>query len=96
MKGWLRAKFFLRPHIALLESSSLFDAEWYLKTYPDVALAKLNPYRHYLLYGWRELRDPSATFSTRRYLERNPDVLEQGICPLLHYEQNGKREHREI
>lgn len=96
VKGYLRSKFFLRPHIAVLEKSSLFDAEWYLKTYPDVKRAKLDPIRHYLLFGWRELRDPSAEFSTRRYLERNPDVLAQGICPLLHYELNGKKEHREI
>ncbi len=96
IKTWMRAKFFLRPYVTLLESSPYFDAEWYLKTYPDVGVSGLSPARHYLLYGWRELRDPSADFSTRRYLELNPDVLAQGVCPLLHYEQSGKKEQRKF
>ena len=95
-KNWMRAKFFLNKHVKLLEQSSLFDAKWYLKTYADVRSAGLDPIRHYLLYGWKEMRDPSADFSTRSYLQHNPDVLAQGICPLLHYEQNGKNEQRKF
>lgn len=96
MKDWTRSKFFLRKYINLLKRSAYFDEDWYLKTNPDVRSAGLDPIRHYLLYGWRELRDPSADFSTRRYLERNPDVLAHGVCPLLHYEQNGKYEQRKF
>ena len=95
-KTWMRAKFFLNKHVKLLEQSSLFDAKWYLKTYADVRSAGLDPIRHSLLYGWKEMRDPSADFSTRSYLQHNPDVLAQGICPLLHYEQNGKNEQRKF
>lgn len=96
VKDWTRAKFFLRKYINLLKKSAYFDADWYLKTYLDVRASGIDPIRHYLLYGWKEMRDPSVDFSTRRYLECNPDVLAHGICPLLHYEQNGKYEQRKF
>ena len=96
IKTWLRAKFFLKKYIKLLEQSPYFDKEFYLKNNPDVRGSGIDPIRHYLLYGWKEMRDPSVDFSTRRYLECNPDVLAHGICPLLHYEQNGKYEQRKF
>jgi hypothetical protein len=85
----------MRSYIKLLQKSELFDAEWYLETYADVRQAQLDPYRHYIMYGWRELRDPSEEFSTLRYLEQNPDVLWEGVCPLIHFEQVGRAEGRE-
>lgn len=61
-----------------------FDAAWYLQTYPDIATAGVDPFEHYLLWGWREGRNPSPTFDTRFYVAR---YLETGQDenPLLHY-----------
>jgi hypothetical protein len=95
LKNWARNQFRMRSYIKLLQKSELFDAEWYLETYADVRQAQLDPYRHYIMYGWRELRDPSEEFSTLRYLEQNPDVLWEGVCPLIHFEQVGRAEGRE-
>jgi hypothetical protein len=81
----IRAELRLRHHAAALRRSALFDAAWYLATYPDVAVAGLDPVRHYLRAGVAEGRDPGPQFSTRDYLERNPDVARAGINPLLHY-----------
>jgi hypothetical protein len=78
----------------LLAGSPLFDAEWYLRSYPDVAENGLNPIRHYLEFGWREGRNPSPLFSTKEYLKANKDVAEQGINPLVHYLQHGEVEGR--
>lgn len=39
-----------------------FDAEWYLATYPDVALVGMDPALHYLHYGRAMGRAPSAAF----------------------------------
>lgn len=40
----------------LISKSKYFDKKWYLKTYPDVAAAKMDPVEHYLKYGWKEKR----------------------------------------
>jgi glycosyltransferase involved in cell wall biosynthesis len=64
-----------------------FDAEFYHQRYPDVREAGIDPFEHYIHYGFREGRDPSAEFDTRfytqRYLQGKPDVN-----PLLHYIEN--------
>jgi len=78
----------------LLRASSLFDAEWYLRQYPDVAASKVDPVVHYLGHGASEGRDPGPGFSTRLYLARNPDVSTAGINPLLHYLRYGGAEGR--
>lgn len=38
--------------------TSLFDANWYLARYPDVAAAGVEPLKHYLEFGMREGRWP--------------------------------------
>jgi hypothetical protein len=80
----------------LLRTSSLFDPEWYLSRYPDVAQNGSDPARHYLEFGWREGRNPSAGFSTRGYLKAHPDVAAQKINPLLHYLEYGQVEGRKV
>jgi len=74
--------------------SGLFDAEWYLRTYTDVATIAMPPVQHYLKHGARELRDPGPGFSTSGYLRANPDVAESGMNPLLHYLRHGRDEGR--
>ena len=61
-----------------------FDPAYYLRANPDVAAAGVDPFDHYLLYGYREARDPSAEFDTRFYMRR---YLGAGtdINPLIHY-----------
>ena len=73
-----------------------FDRTLYLDAYPDVAESSWPPLLHYLLYGYREMRDPGPAFSSAWYLRRNADVLRQGFCPLLHYAVYGHREGRPI
>ncbi len=74
--------------------NSRFDNEWYLETYKEVGASRFSPAEHYMLWGWREGRDPSAHFSTKGYLEKNPDVAEMDICPLVHWKLKGKKEKR--
>jgi SAM-dependent methyltransferase len=42
----------------LVASSPLFDPEWYLRTYPDVATSGMDAAEHYLRFGANEGRDP--------------------------------------
>lgn len=49
--------------MALLRRTGLFDAEWYLKTYKDVADAAADPLRHYVVHGALEGREPNSTLA---------------------------------
>ena len=82
--------------VKIIEKSKFFDKELYKKQNPDVVKHKMNPALHYLLYGWKEERNPSAEFSTYLYLEANKDLNRFGVNPLLHYELIGKKEGRKI
>lgn len=82
------------PRIERLESSPLFDAAWYLRTYPDVAMAGERPALHYLYHGANEGRSPSPAFDSAFYLARYKDVRDSGINPLIHFELIGQNEGR--
>jgi GT2 family glycosyltransferase/glycosyltransferase involved in cell wall biosynthesis len=76
------------------DAQGVFDAEWYLTKYPDVATAGVDPLDHYINYGAAELRDPNPFFDSRWYLAQNPDLAGSGMHPLVHYMQFGAAELR--
>ena len=67
----------LKPH-------PLFDPNFYLAQYPDVAAADVNPLVHYILHGASEGRNPNPFFDTRFYLQSMPE-LDRHHNPLKHY-----------
>ena len=87
---------FVDLHINAIRDSPLFDSGWYVKRYPDVVQSSSEPLKHYLLFGWREKRNPSQQFDTEKYLQLHPDIKQAGLNPLLHYEIFGRQEGREI
>ncbi|MGC2413692.1 MAG: glycosyltransferase family 9 protein, partial [Stellaceae bacterium] len=68
-----------------VRKSGLFDAQYYLATYEDVADRNIDPLVHYLEEGAREGRNPSADFDSRFYLEQCNLRGEEPDNPLLHY-----------
>jgi ADP-heptose:LPS heptosyltransferase/GT2 family glycosyltransferase len=72
----------------------MFEREWYLQNYLDVAASGIDPILHYVLYGAKERRDPSPSFSTYGYLLRNPDVAAAGANPFAHFLRYGTSEGR--
>ena len=72
----------------------LFDPAFYLRKYPDVAAAGVNPLCHYLKHGAAELRQPHPLFDPGFYLDRNPDIRRAGVNPLVHYVRHGAAEDR--
>lgn len=80
----------------LVRHSDLFDAEWYIRRYPDVARAALNPLDHFITHGGAEGRSPGPRFDAKWYLQRNPDVARTASNPLLHYLDHGRHEGRSI
>ena len=86
----------LDPLVDVVRHSLLFDPDWYLATYPDVAAAGADPARHYAGFGALEGRDPGPWFSTAQYLRCNADVAAAGVNPLVHYEVHGRLEGRAL
>lgn len=75
--------------------NELFDVQYYLRRYPDVAQSGVNPLIHYLRTGAYEGRDPHPHFDSSFYLEQNPDVREARLNPLAHYLAPGIAEGRD-
>jgi ADP-heptose:LPS heptosyltransferase/GT2 family glycosyltransferase len=75
----------------LLAQSGLFDADFYIKSNPDLATLNIDPLLHYLERGCRERRDPSARFDTGHYLKLCDALGEAPANPLTHYLTIGMR-----
>lgn len=84
----------LNEQIQQVEHSPLFDKEWYLQQYPDLAKLDIDPAEHYVRYGGFENRNPGPNFDTKFYTRKYPDVLVEGMNPLLHYILHGEAEGR--
>lgn len=76
----------------LIAKSKYFNKRWYLKMYPDVKKAGVDPVEHYLNEGWKKGYNPSRSFDTEQYLEVYKGVRTAGLNPLLHYEKYHKRQ----
>lgn len=77
-----------------LLKNNKFDAQYYIKKYPDVLMAGIDPLDHYILYGASEHRNPAEWFDTAYYLEHNDDVKLSGVNPFYHYLSAGLKEYR--
>ncbi len=80
-----------------------FSPDFYLRVYPDIATAGLDPFGHYLSAGRAEGRLPneeteiiraSGLFDENEYLISSDDVLQAGVDPVAHYCASGWRERR--
>lgn len=68
----------------LVRRTGLFDAEYYLDSYADVAQAGVEPLLHYAAYGDRELRSPMPLLEPGYYL-RHSNIMARRTNTLLHY-----------
>ena len=74
--------------IATLAASALFDGNWYMARYPDVASTGLTAETHYLRLGADLNRDPGPGFCTGAYRAACPGL--NGQNPLVHFERTGR------
>lgn len=68
---------------------AVFDAEWYLAHYPDVAAEGIDPWRHFRARGEAEGRSPGPDFDTDFY--RRTYLSLEGDLPVRHYILHGRR-----
>jgi hypothetical protein len=71
-----------------------FDAAYYMRAYPDVAEARMDPFLHYMHFGYREFRKPSADFNPRLYANRHL-ADDRGANPIADLRRR-KREGRPL
>jgi hypothetical protein len=69
----------------LLANSGLVDAEYYVKSNPDIAALNGDPLLHYVEWGCRERRNPSASFDTAHCLKLCKTLGETPDNALAHY-----------
>jgi GT2 family glycosyltransferase/glycosyltransferase involved in cell wall biosynthesis/putative intracellular protease/amidase len=70
--------------------SGLFNAQWYLRRYPDIARSGANPLRHFTGSGASEDRVPSPAFDPEWYRQTYPEVTGTGLDAFTHYVRIGK------
>jgi glycosyltransferase involved in cell wall biosynthesis/predicted HAD superfamily hydrolase len=80
----------------VVADSGLFDASYYLGSYPDILASDKDSLKHFCSYGWKEDRNPNENFSTRYYKGKYPDIAASGMNPLVHWLQYGQNEGRLI
>ncbi|CAH2603383.1 Glycosyltransferase [Rhodovastum atsumiense] len=80
--------------IKLISQSGLFDREYYLNTYNDIAQAGVEPIEHFYDYGFTEGRKPNPYFDPLWYLAAYQDVHDSATQPLFHYAAYGDKEGR--
>ena len=77
----------------LIATSGAFDAHWYLRRYPDVAAAKIDPLRHFVDYGDEDGRFPNPIFETDWYRAEYLDGNTRANA-LIDYLRQGQRHDR--
>lgn len=82
--------------LQLIRQSGLFDADWYLATYPDVAAAGLPALEHFLQHGAAEMRNPSAGFDMAEYCRKHPQASASGLNPLVHFLRRRQQDGRAV
>jgi hypothetical protein len=65
-----------------------FDSAFYLRRYPEIARAQVNPLFHYLLHGAGEGRKPHPLFEPAYYAAQFPGLAREQA--LLHFVTAGR------
>ena len=69
----------------------VFDRQWYLTTYPDVAASGMEPIEHFIAHGDAELRKPNQLFSPMWYYDAYLKNNSKQQGPFQHYMMLGRQ-----
>lgn len=74
-----------------IEESGFFDKSYYLKKYPDIVDAGVDPLWHFFMYGGKEYRNPSKHFDSSYYARVQELLADHKVNPLVHYLNTNSR-----
>jgi len=91
------AFYYLRYHHSYkaIQTSGLFDRDFYLKKQIDLRHANVDLLFHYIRFGAREGRNPHPLFDSVYYLRQHPSLRASDTNPLMHYLEKGAGEGRD-
>jgi hypothetical protein len=78
--------------VSIVDSSGLFDRDWYLRSYPEVT-ERGDPLVHFCEEGWRQGLQPNPYFDLAWYVKTYNAEFAPNENPLLHYIRRGEREN---
>jgi len=81
----------LKQYMQVLESSGMFDANWYKQTYGR----RKNPLLEYCQKGYLDGKAPNALFDQKWYCDTYADIKVEDTIPAFHYAQYGEGEGRQ-
>lgn len=73
-----------------LDSSGLFDSDWYQALYPDIRNSGICPFDHFINHGFKEGRSPSPAVNSEYYEEQYLATQKIKTRGLLHYLNKGR------
>lgn len=79
-----------------LQDSEYFDPRFYRMQVRHSLVARIMPFRHFILRGEQMDIAPGPNFVARAYYQKNPDVSKRGMLALRHYLTSGQEEGRQI
>ena len=80
--------------VGVIRKSDLFDSDWYLQRYQDVASLGIDPIEHYVRFGTLLGRSPHPLFDAPWYSAYHTDVARSGKEALMHFIHFGRHEGR--
>ena len=78
--------------LSIVDSSGLFDRDWYLGSYPEAA-KQADALSHFCGQGWRQGLAPNAYFDPAWYTKTYASEFLPDENPLLHYIRRGEQEN---
>ncbi|MEA2019484.1 MAG: glycosyltransferase, partial [Campylobacterota bacterium] len=76
-----------------IHKTGLFDAEYYLSVYTDIASSGADPLKHFCEHGWKEFRNPNSWFNTLEYSTQHS--MDMSYNPFIHY-LSSETEHKSV
>lgn len=75
--------------IEVIDTSGLFDTDYYLRSNPDVAKQRMHPLVHFVRHGADEGRNPNDVFVVKQYLRGRGDSVPLGRNAFAHFIMHG-------
>jgi len=81
----------VKGDIKALETTGLFQADWYVATYKDVSSSGYSPIEHFVRIGEKNGYNPNPYFDQRWYTKRSAASLRFPGPAAVHYARHGWR-----